>query len=449
MSISRRSFLKSGLAAALAGLSPGLLRLAVPAASAATGDYRAAVCIFLQGGNDGSNCLVPLDSDRYSEYAYARSELALSRSALLPITSLTSGESFGLHPQLRGLQSLFAEGRLALLANVGTLRAPVSREQFLDRSVPVPEKLFSHSDQQRQWQSSQADRLSSNAVGWGGRMADSLMTVNGAGQFPSMVSVHGSNLYCEGRLARPASVPPDGDSGLRGFESADADYYRLQSLNSLVDGTTGHPLIDAAAVGARRMLDEQAFLSSIYADAPPLLTAFPSSSVGSQLRRVAQLIQARDRLGLGRQLFFVSLGTFDTHAAQLPNHAKMLSQLNAAMTAFYRATEELGVASQVLTFTLSEFGRTVSAANGGSDHGWGSHHMVMGGSVRGGDIYGQFPSLRIGGADDSGDKGRLIPTTSVDQYAATIAAWMGVSDADVSAIFPDLVNFPIPRLAFV
>lgn len=448
MSISRRTFLRSGLAAALSGMSPVLLRMAIPTASAAD-DYRAAVCIFLHGGNDGSNCLVALDSARFQEYSAARGPLALSINSLLPVQARRSGERFGFHPQLSGLSDMFNSGRLAVLANVGTLHAPLTREQYLENSIPVPQKLFSHSDQTSQWQSSRASEQLRPTTGWGGLIADALTFINGAALYPSMTTMAGPNLYCEGEVVRPSAVHPTNIEALLSSGSSYVNRVRHQSVYGLADVQSGHSLIDSAAKANSRMFAEQELLRSVLASYPHVETPFPSTSLGQQLRKVAQLIRARHSLGLGRQLFFVGVGGFDTHSNQLLDQANMLAHLNGAMTAFYRATEELGVAPHVLSFTLSEFGRTVSPANGGSDHGWGSHHFVMGGAVRGGDIYGIFPSLAIGGADDAGDKGRLIPTTSVDQYAATVAGWMGVASGDIAAMFPNLTNFTQQRLPFV
>ncbi|MFN2309832.1 MAG: DUF1501 domain-containing protein [Gammaproteobacteria bacterium] len=449
MKRSRRAFLKSGLGAALLGLSPGLLRLAIPEAAAAASDYRAAVCIFLHGGNDANNCVVALDDTGYRDYQTARGGLTLPMGSLWPIQTRDSQRSYGLHPEFRGLHDLYTRGRLAVLANVGTLNAPLTRQEFLAHTGAKPQKLFSHSDQSSQWQSPRASRTTREAVGWGGLMADALAPHNGAAQFPGITTLAESSLYCEGMVTRPAAVHPTSLNGLYGFSANPTHAVRRQALHRLTGATTGHALIDTAAAQARRMLEQIDVLESVMAAYPELQTPFPETDLGRQLRRAAQLIQARDGLGLNRQLLFVSLGGFDTHKNQLSKQAALLAQLDAAMTAFYWATEELGVASQVLSFTLSEFSRSVSPTGHGSDHGWGSHHFILGGGVRGGDVYGTFPHLELGGPDDAGDKGRLIPTTAVDQYAATIAAWMGVGAGDIAGMFPNLANFTQRRLAFV
>lgn len=450
MAISRRFFLKSGYAAALGAISPGLLRLAIPSAMAAgAGDYRAAVCVFLEGGNDGSNCFVPLDDAGYQGYTMSRGELALPVNSLLPVQTFADSAVYGFHNQLPGLSNLFTQGKLAVLANVGTLKAPISRTEYLANTSPVPQNLFSHSAQTRQWQVTQDNESMSYAPGWGGRMADSLLAHNTAGVYPSVTSMAGSNSFCDGQVTRPTVVNPNNNDGLIVFSSSSVSTKLKQSMQQIIDSQTEHALIDSASAGSRRMLDEVAVLNDALSAYPSLQTAFPDTSIGNQLRQVAQMIQARDSLGLGRQIFFVTLTGFDTHAEQLAEQADLLASLDAAMVAFYQATEEMAVASQVTSFTLSEFGRTLLPANGGSDHGWGSHHFIMGGAVNGGEVYGEFPSLELGGVDDASDKGRLIPTTSVDQYAATIASWLGVEADDLAELFPNLVNFQNPLLGFV
>lgn len=450
MTISRRVFLKTGLAGGLLGLSPSVLRLAVPQVAAADlGEYKAAVCVYLNGGNDGSNCFVSLEEGGYREYALARGKLALASQSLLPVQASTTQQRFGFHPNLVGLRDLFRRNKLAVVANVGTLSRPVTREQYLAGSVTLPYSLFSHSDQSKQWQTAKTTETGGQLFGWGGQIADSLRVMNGPAVYPSITSVTGAHLYCDGKLTQPSTVDPRTKNGLYGFYGTVSSQARFDAMQALARTRSQNPLVNASADASARMFDELSVLNNAYASHPGVRTAFPGTSIGSQLLRVAELIQARDSFGLSRQLFFVSLGGFDTHTNQLTEQANVLSQLDAALTAFYQATEELGVASQVVTFTMSEFGRTVSPGSGGSDHGWGSHHFVMGGSVRGGNLYGQFPSLKLGGSNDAGELGRLIPSTSVDQYAASVARWLGVAEIDIMHIFPNLRNFQPSGLAFV
>lgn len=450
MSISRRSFLKSALAVGLGGLAPGLYQVAIPKASAAdTGDYRAAVCVYLHGGNDGCNCFIKLDGPGYTEYARSRGGLALARAAVLPVQTRSGALPYGFHPSMRGLSTLFNQGQLGVVANVGTLEGRLTRDQYLANTAPAPTKLFSHFDQMRLWQATRGASSVSRSPGWGGKMADHLSGGNFSAIYPQVTTMAEAADFCEGELTRPAAVNPHRVDALARFGSTSENTVRLDTMRQLLGVRNGQHLIDAATGRADRTLDELAMVTSTLESYPALQTVFPNSYIGRQFRKVAQLVQARASFGLNRQIFFVSLGGFDTHTNQLRDHANALSQLDAAMAAFYWATVELGVAPQVLSFTMSEFGRTLSPAGTGSDHGWGNHHFVMGGAVRGGEVYGNVPSLALGGPNDSGDKGRLIPTTSVDQYAATIAAWMGVSAANVSAMFPNLANFSSQHLAFV
>jgi uncharacterized protein (DUF1501 family) len=450
MSMSRRQFLNSVSAATFGTISTSLLGVGARSAAAADIDYRAAVCVNLLGGNDGGNLIVANDAVRYEEYARARGSLALPRDMLWPVVTRANNVGYGFHPQLQGLSTLFSENKLAVLANVGTLQRPVSRDQYRTNPAGLPSQLFSHSGQQTQWQSAQSSHVSRNPSGWGGLIADFLEELNASAQYPSVTTLAGSALFCEGRILYPAAIQPGIIGGLRGFNDRVAiSVNRMRGMRGLLDVDLEHALVAAASGGSQRMFDETAVLSAALVNMPSLQTTFPATSIGRQFAEIAKMIQARALLGLRRQIFYVALGSFDTHADQLQRQAALLGELDAAMTAFYRATEELGVASQVLSFTMSEFGRTLKPANGGSDHAWGSHHMIMGGAVRGGEVYGTFPRLVLGGADDADERGRLIPTTSVDQYAATIAAWMGVSGTNMAKIFPNLANFQSPFLNFV
>lgn len=419
-------------------------------AHASTADYRATVCINLAGGNDSNNLIVARDDARYRDYSTARGSLALAHAELAPITAGSSGGSYGLHPRLSGLRMLFTRSQLAVVANVGTLREPASRDEVRAKSVTLPDQLFSHSSQHDQWQSPGTGHTTWNGTGWGGLIADALRTSNSAARYPSVASVAGAALFCDGRTTRPAAIQPGNLTGLRGFPPlVKSSQNRRRAMDQLLAIDLDNELVAAASLGAQATFEDIETLRNALANQPPLQTPFPGTSIGQQLAQIAKVIQARSLLGLTRQVFYASFGSFDTHADQLQRQAALYTDLDGAMTAFYRATVELGVASQVLSFTMSDFGRTLKPSNGGSDHAWGSHHLIMGGSVQGGNVYGAFPSLVLGGADDADERGRFIPTTSVDQYAATIAAWMGVSGADLAGIFPNLRNFSTPLLNFV
>lgn len=450
MSLSRRKFLKTASMGIAGGIASGSMFGVSRVASASTADYQATVCINLAGGNDSNNLIVARDDARYRDYATARGSLAIARAELEPITAGSSGASYGFHPRLSGLAALFTQGRLAVAANVGTLREPASREEFRSRSIALPDQLFSHSSQQDQWQSPETGHTTWNGTGWGGLIADALRTSNSSARFPSVASLAGAALFCDGRATRPTAIQPGNIIGLRGFQrEVENSQNRRQAMDQLLAIDLDNELVTAASSSAQATFEEIETLSNALANQPPLQTVFPNTPIGQQLAQIAKVIQVRSLLGLTRQVFYASFGSFDTHADQLRRQAALYTDLDEAMTAFYRATVELGVASQVLSFTMSDFGRTLKPSNSGSDHAWGSHHLLMGGSVRGGDVYGTFPSLVLGGADDADERGRFIPTTSVDQYAATIAAWMGVSGADLAEMFPNLRNFSTPLLNFV
>lgn len=410
-------------------------------------DYRALVCIFLTGGNDGHNMVVPLSQDAFDAYRAARGGLALpdNNGPMLPVET-PEGTPYGLNPGLQAIHPLWAQGRLAVLANAGMLVSPVSRAQFLANSGPVPTNLFSHSDQIQQMQSGFPS--SSGGTGWAARALDVIHQMNGASTFPAAVSIAGPALFCTGNTVPSASLLPGFNldmSGLTLWPQAAADARRL-GIQQLMEMDDGHELFKAA----NRVRKDAIALNSMLAGAgSDVATSFPGTSLGNQLRQVARILKLRGQVGMNRQVFFCSLGGFDTHGAQAWQHWDLLRQVSEAMAAFYAATEELGLADQVTTFTLSDFGRTLQPSGGGSDHGWGNHHLILGGAVQGGRVYGTFPSMALGGDDDSGSRGALIPTTSVDQYGATLAAWLGVPEASLASVFPNLGNFAQRDLGFV
>ncbi len=460
-SLSRRNFLRQACGAVgTVGLASTVWNLRAIAAAVnhatprvspmiggvAAGDFKALVCVFLYGGNDSNNVLIPSDATDYTLYTTARGGLALPQSSLLPITPKTSdGRTYSLHPSLVELHNLFANGQAALMANVGTLVAPVTRATYLNRSVQLPPQLFSHADQQTQWQTSWPD--SPQGSGWGGRMADLLSSLNGSAKVSMGISLAGTNTFEVGNVVSAYQISPYGAPGLSGFNgTTDPGYV---AYNNIVNLPYTNLFERAFAATTRGAIDNSAIITAALAGAPALATAFPANSyLASQLQMVAQMIGIRSALGMRRQVYFVAAGGFDTHGDQLVAHSALLADLSRSMGAFYNATVELGVANQVTTFTASDFGRTLITNGSGSDHGWGSHHFVMGGDVRGGDIYGKFPTLSVNGSDDT-DDGRWIPTTSVDQYAATLAKWFGVADADMPTVFPNLNRFASNNLGFM
>jgi uncharacterized protein (DUF1501 family) len=431
---------------AMLGGGVGMLHLGRLSALAQTAPgYRALVCVFLQGGNDANNMIVPLGPGAYEAYAAARGPLALPRASLLPITT-GAGALYGLHPKCAGLRTLFNARRAAVVANVGMLVRPLSRDSYAHHSPQVPRNLFSHMDQQIAWQSAMAN--GEGLTGWGGRIADQIPP--GSHAFPTVVSVAGQSLFATGGASVPATIIPGLAPGLAGVDPSAGSVARVRSLEQMLDLPGGTVLIQAAAATTREGLRQSRLLESALGSGRPLTTAFPKSELGNQLLEVAKAIQVRGELGATRQIFFCSLSGFDTHAAQLAEQERLLAELDAALTAFHEATIELGVDSEVTTFTASEFGRTLQPTfSGGTDHAWGSHHIVMGGAVAGGDVYGEFPTIALGGPDDVSGRGVWLPTSSLDQYGATFASWFGIPAADMRIVFPNIGAFPTASLGFM
>ncbi|HKP73412.1 MAG TPA: DUF1501 domain-containing protein [Pyrinomonadaceae bacterium] len=462
MASTRRDFLRQagcalvGGAAIASGVEQfGLINAIAQGSSAAT-DYKALVCIFLSGGNDGNNTVVPVDAE-YASYNSVRgaSGLAIAQASLLPVNP-TSGRQFGFHPSMPELKTLFDNHQLAVVANVGPLVEPLTRATYQNGSGKRPYQLFSHSDQVAQWQTS----VSSTATqtGWGGRTADRAATLNGAATFPQVISVAGTSIFATGANTRPLGLPdsrtalssalPLTMSGTSAEVAARRSAYdQLRTLD-----------LGATLVKASRDVTEQAIQTSIALASAntTLTTAFPDTTLGFQLEQVARLVKLRDTLSVKRQIFFCTLGGFDTHSGQTAANGQgaLLAQVSQAMKAFYDATVELGVQNSVTSFTLSDFGRTLQPAGTGagvvgSDHGWGNHQFILGGAVRGGDFYGRFPTLALGGPDDTDTRGRWIPTTSVEQYAATLASWYGLTASDIPLVFPLIGRFASANLGFM
>jgi uncharacterized protein (DUF1501 family) len=447
--MSRRGFLKTTCCTAAAGVAAASFgRLGLVNAMAQTGtDYKALVCIFMFGGNDANNLIVPLSSSDYNNYAKIRAGLALPQGQLLPVTPKSLNVPYGFHPKFAEVQALFNQGQLALLANTGTLVQPTTRDQYLQGQAIVPRNLYSHADQQQQMQTASLNTF--GEVGWGGKLADKIQSIYG-GNFPVLISLAGSNVFAEGLVVRSIESSGDPTKPLSGFYGSNDDNARLTALQSLLTFDTGLSLIQAASTTTSNAIQDGKTLAAAFAQGSKLNTQFPDSYLGGQLQQVAQIIQVRAALGLPRQIFFVSTNGFDTHSDQLNQQNGLYQDLSQSMNAFYQATVEIGVAPQVTTFTLSDFGRTfLPDSTAGTDHAWGSHHLIMGGAIAGGDFYGTFPTQVLSGPDDATDEGRWIPTTSLDQYGATLAQWFGVQPADLPGIFPNLPNFQNPILNFV
>jgi uncharacterized protein (DUF1501 family) len=446
----RRSFLVH--AGALAG-SAALSQLGVFAARAATADdYKALVCIFLYGGNDTNNVVVPIDSAGYANYAKLRKSLALPQAQLLPLAMPGSTAAYGVHPALPGVQSLWASGNLAIVANVGTLVQPLTKAQYLLSTTTKPESLFSHIDQQHQWQAS-ISNTSSSSTGWGGRLSDQLASLNVNASVPPMISTGGNNLFVTGAASQALVIPTSGSFGLSGYTSSGADAARRSALAQLLNIDQQADLVAAAEAVMTGALASSATLNPILTTTDATLSARFGGLTGNfaqQLLAIAKVIEARGSLGARRQVFLATLGSFDTHTDELNRQQTLLAELDSGLSAFHAAMADIGAGSSVTSFTLSDFSRTfLPNTGGGTDHAWGSHHLVIGDAVHGGQIFGSMPTLALGGPDDEGSEGRWIPTIAVDQYAATLAAWFGADATTLAAVLPNLASFSPATLGFV
>jgi uncharacterized protein (DUF1501 family) len=411
-------------------------------------DYKALVCIFLVGGNDGHNTIVPLAQSEFDAYRAARGSLALpdGNGPLSAVETVDQGVPYGLNPGLLPIHPLWAQRRLAVLANVGMLVQPVSRSQYLANAIPVPTNLFSHSDQIQQMHTGFPS--TSGGSGWGGRVADQVAALNGSSTFPASISIAGPALFSAGTQVQSASLLPGYNLDPSGMElwPAAAATARKTGLQEVLSLSSGLTLVQTA----NQIRKDALHLNSLLTGTNTTLgNPFPGDRLGQQLEQVAKIIKLRGSVGMNRQVFFCALGGFDTHGAQSWQHWDLLRQVGEAMAAFQVAMDQMGVADRVTTFTLSEFGRSLQPSGQGSDHGWGSHHLIAGGAVQGGRIFGTFPSMALGGPDDSGSRGTLIPTTSVDQYGATLASWFGVPPALLPAVFPNLDKFGTQNLGFL
>ncbi len=478
--ISRRHFIRQSACASLgiSGLVNTLAQFQLvnsALAQSAPGDYKALVVFYQFGGNDSNNMLLPLiGHPEYDNYKASRGILTIydqndpargSNPYCLPLT--TADGNYGVHPNLPEVRDLFNGGDLAFVANVGTLAYPITRAELLAGTKPVPPRLYSHSDQQLQWQSSIPDRPF--ATGWGGRVAD-LLHQPGANPVSMSVSIAGVNNLQVGDEVDQYAVSPTGVITLAGYgpnysaaRNPDGSLYntglggkRLKAFDDIMNYAHSNLLEDGFDQVVRRARAAEgnvgAALTAAAASGVNFDTIFGSATAGliGQLKMVAKLIAGRAPLGNPRQIFFVSFGGYDTHSSQLGAHANLMTEVSTSLKAFHDAMVQLGVNDNVLLMTHSDFGRTIipngtDLSSAGSDHGWGGHHIVMGGAVNGGRIFGQFPSLAVGGAQDSaGDHGRWIPTTAVDQYAAVAAKWVGVDSSALAAIFPNLGRFDDP-----
>ena len=408
-------------------------------------DYRALVCVFLFGGNDSFNMLVPRSAAEYGAYATSRAGLAVAQTDLLPIDALNpDGALYGVHPSMPHLQTLFAQESAAFVANVGPLIVPTSKAQYVAKSVPLPPQLFSHNDQQDQWHSLRGRELSD--TGWAGRMADLIRLNVASQQLATNVSLAGNSLFQSGDDTVAYTMGATGPLAFQGFTGLGGEQRR--AFERIINASYDSVYARGYAEVQRRAVEAADRVTAAIGQAQTLTTQFPTTPLGQQLQTVARLISVRDRLAMQRQVFFVSTGGFDSHDDQLVNQPTLLGNVSACLKAFYDATVELGVAQSVTAFTQSDFGRTLTSNGDGTDHAWGGVQIVVGQCVRGRRVFGRYPSLALNGPEDVGG-GRLIPGVAADQYAATLARWFGIAEADLAGVAPNIGNFAERDLGFL
>ncbi len=486
--ISRRTFIRRAACASVGTLAmtSAISQLRFMNAAVAQSnitDYKALVCIFLQGGNDSNNMIIPTTGSQYNNYASIRTPvLAIPQTAILGVTSLNpDGNTYGLHPSCPELSTLFGEGKLAFLFNAGTLVYPITRAQYLAGSVKQPPQLFSHADQQTQWQTSIPDQPPT--TGWGGRVSDLMNAVQPNAPISLMVTLAGANTFEVGNIVAQYSVSTSGavSLSLPTSPSGGASTNRLPTLLNILGLPYTNLQAQAYANVAEQAINTGALLNNAISNTaaatfwsntfptkitpPEGGTAF-TSTLSPQLEMVARLIAAGSTpltgggFGMKRQIFFCQVGGYDLHTGQTnysatsPNsvlqgaHTNLLAELSQSMYAFQRAMEQLGLSKNVTSFTCSDFSRTFPSNGQGSDHGWGSHHLILGGAVKGQKTYGQFPVLSVNGPNDT-STGRWIPTTAIDEYFATLATWFGVDASNLATVFPNLSRFSTSNLGFV
>lgn len=449
--LARRDFLRrSASMAALAGSPFAMNLLAMGAASAqSAGDHKALVCIFLSGGNDQSNTVIPRSGSAYSAYQQARGELSLSGGQLLAINPQGySGEALALNSQMSAVKNLFDQQKVALIANVGPLNVPTSRAQWNNGqpTVSTPYQLFSHSDQQTGWQTGLPDRPSE--TGWFGRMGDLTASAFNPGSGVSIaMSLAGNNIMQAGNSTIQYQLTTQGAVKVQALNDLYGSAGGAMAVRRLMTESRATLLESELNKVSSRAIGSEAVVNNAIAGAQAG-GAFPTTGIGRQLQMVARMIAARGALGQRRQIFYVMHGGYDFHDNLLNDQNLKLKELSDAMAAFYQSTVSMDVANNVTAFTASEFGRALQSNGRGSDHGWGGHQFIMGGAVQGNRVYGKFPTVAVNGPEDSG-QGRLIPTTAVDEYAATLARWFGVPDSDMPYVLPNLGRFANRNMGFM
>ena len=412
-------------------------------ASSAIGgeEYKALVCVLLRGGNDSYNMLVPTSVDEYNEYAKVRSNQSIVKEELLAIDPITSdGREFGIHPSLIGMQRLFDTGNAAFVCNVGTLVEPLDAQMIANKSGNIPVGLFSHSDQVMHWQTAFPQDRSDK--GWGGKIADIMKSMNVDNGVSMNISLGGNNIFQSGQDVVEYAINNDGAVSIAGWDETEVPFFNLmrEDISEMINKEYEDLFKDSYTGTLRRSIESNELFNAAIGNAEPLRTQFGSRKFSQDLKMVANSIAARETLGMKRQIFFVELGGFDNHDELINNHAQLLRNLDEGLSSFYQATQEMDLADCVTTFTISDFARTLTSNGNGTDHAWGGNTIVMGGAVKGKELYGKYPELGLGTILDVGG-GVLVPTTSADEYFAELALWYGLSPNDLSLVLPNLGNF--------
>ena len=463
MKLTRRDFLRYSISSTIAGASLMGLPGSFTAHAAETSDYKALVCVFLFGGVDGHDLLIPYDVSSYNAFANIRQSLlnrydgARSRDNLLPLSLDNAGDfgsrSFALPPEMPQLKSLFDARRASIVSNVGPLIEPVSRQSFVAGAAALPPRLFSHNDQQSIWQASAPEGAQ---FGWGGLFADAMLAAganNGVGEFTTLATA-GVGPFLTGSTVSPYQVSTSGSAGISAVNPSLinanpglSDFINSTNARFRAEGFNGSNLLaQDIANKFRQGIEANTIFDGARESAPSMITEFPASSLGSQLKAVAETISIRNALSTNRQIFFVGTGGFDTHSNQATDLPALISQLDSALAAFDSAMQELGLSDNVTTFTASDFGRTLTVNGDGTDHGWGGNQIVMGGAVRGGQILGDVAPMSFGHELDAGN-GRLIPSLSIEQFASPLGRWWGLNESEIDVALPGLRNFDPVNLA--
>lgn len=469
MIFTRRRFLKQAGALSAFSLASTLDSFGISAASAQNAPgFKALVCVFLFGGADTNNLVIPYSG--YSTYSAVRDPstgINIPQTSLVQVTPNNAGGAiYGFHPDMADLQPVFNAGKMAVVLNTGTLLYPMTRAQYLARTFPAPSQLFSHSDQQQQFMSDVSSPTLTGITGWGGRLAERVAALNAPNATPMAMSFSGSQTFGNGVTSKMLSMPTQGNFGFAGDPAGAPSAQqaaRTAARTAISTALDANQIVEAGQGTAAKAISSSVLINPIIQSTPrtEIANAFRvgytsagaplNTSIANQLKAVAKMIDARATLGHARQIYFVSIGGWDTHTGELLGQQNLLRTLVPAMRAFYESMVAMGISNEVAMFTMSDFSRTFKPNSGGTDHGWGGHHFVMGGSVNGKNFFGGFPDLKLGaaGASDSGSQGRWIPTIALDQYGATLAKWFGASPSDVTQIFPNIGRFSTPDVGFM